>query len=111
MIRQSLVWSGALATIVCAAISPAAAQDSTYGTAPGTSSSQSSPALTGGWTFTPTIVYSGGWDDNVLVRGQGDEAPGDFVNVVNPEESILQGRGQRSGATTARSCSITTSIR
>jgi hypothetical protein len=96
MSRQSLVWVGALAAIVCAAISPAAAQDSTNGTG----SSQSSPVLTGGWTFTPTMVYSGGWDDNVLVRGQGDEAPGDFVNILNPRaQADFKGRrGQLSGS-------------
>jgi len=100
MTRQSLAWSGALAAIVCAAISPAAAQDSTYGTGPGRGSSESSPVLSGGWTITPTIVYSGGWDDNVLVRGEGDEAPGDFVNIVNPRaQADFKGRkGQLSGS-------------
>ena len=25
-----------------------------------------------GWSFTPSFVYAGGWDDNVLLRGNGD---------------------------------------
>ena len=28
-----------------------------------------------GWSFTPSLGYSGAWDDNVLIRGKGDTAP------------------------------------
>src|SRR5439155_22685185 len=31
---------------------------------------------------------SGAWDDNVLIRGNGDTAPGDFLNVVNPRGTL-----------------------
>jgi len=99
MIRLSLAWFGALAAILCAAVSPAAAQGSTYAPAPATDSSQLSQVQTGGWTLTPTMIVSSSWDDNVLIRGEGDEAPGDLVNIVNPRVQVdFKGRrGQLTG--------------
>jgi hypothetical protein len=96
MTRHSVAWFGALAVAMCTATSPAAAQDSSYGTA----GSDSSPLLTGGWTLTPTLLYSGTWDDNVLVRGQGDETIADFANVLNPRAQVdFKGRrGQLAGS-------------
>jgi hypothetical protein len=41
-----------------------------------------------GWAFTPTLVYSGSWDDNVLLHGQGDQTTGDFLTVVNPRGEL-----------------------
>jgi hypothetical protein len=84
MIRHSVLWFGALAVAMCAATSPTAAQEPTYGT----SSSGSLQLLRGGWTLTPTMVYSGSWDDNVLRRGQGDETAADFVNILNPRAQL-----------------------
>jgi hypothetical protein len=79
-----------------AATSPAAAQESPYDTA----SSGSSQALRGGWTVTPTMLYSGSWDDNVLVRGRGDQTAADFVNILNPRAQLdFNGRrGQLAGS-------------
>jgi hypothetical protein len=37
-----------------------------------------------GWTLTPSFTYQGAWDDNVLLRGAGDQAPADFVNGISP---------------------------
>jgi hypothetical protein len=96
MTRHSLAWFGALAVALCAAASPAGAQQSPYGTA----SSDSSPLLAGGWTLTPTLLYSGNWDDNVLVLGRGDQTIADFANVLNPRVQLdLNGRrGQLTGS-------------
>jgi uncharacterized protein (PEP-CTERM system associated) len=53
----------------------------------------SSAAAPAGWSVTPSMTYSAGWDDNVLVRGQGDNAAGDVVNVINPRGALnLNGR-------------------
>ena len=41
-----------------------------------------------GWSFTPTMVVGSSWDDNVLVRGKGDSAPGDVLSVVNPRGTL-----------------------
>jgi hypothetical protein len=42
----------------------------------------------GGWILTPSLVYSGGWDDNVLIKGEGDQTVGDLLHVVNPHADI-----------------------
>jgi hypothetical protein len=41
-----------------------------------------------GWSFTPSLAYSGSWDDNVLLQGKGDSSRPDFVNVVNPRGAL-----------------------
>jgi hypothetical protein len=42
----------------------------------------------GGWTITPTFVYSASLDDNVLIRGENDQPTGDFTNTVNPRGTL-----------------------
>jgi len=49
---------------------------------------QESGSATAGWVMTPSLIYSSGWDDNVLIKGEGDDAVGDFLNVVNPRTDI-----------------------
>ena len=44
-----------------------------------------------GWTVTPSVLANTTWDDNPLVRGRGDLAPKDLVNVLNPRLVILGG--------------------
>ncbi len=61
----------------------AAAQESNF-----VPSTWANPQPSAGWTFTPTLVVGSGWDDNVLVRGNGDVAPGDVVSVLNPRASL-----------------------
>ena len=41
-----------------------------------------------GWSVTPSLAYGGSWDDNVLVRGEGDPTAADFLNVVNPRVAL-----------------------
>jgi len=79
-----------LALLAALAPTPVAAQDSNFalsGTPP--------PAPAAAWTFTPSILYQGSWDDNVLLRTRGDQAPGDFLNLVNPK-AALNFTGRRS---------------
>lgn len=67
----------ALAALVSA---PASAQDSNFALSP----ASQNVAVTSGWTFTPTMLYQTAWDDNVLLRGTGDTAPADLLNILNP---------------------------
>lgn len=78
-----IVLSALLATIL-AAPGRAAAQESNFGP----SASEHSPATAAGWIFTPSLVYSASWDDNVLIRGRGDQPIRDYQNVVNPRASL-----------------------
>jgi hypothetical protein len=51
------------------------------------------PGPAGGWTFTPGLVATTGWDNNALILGEGRETPDDFVNVINPRaEAVFKGR-------------------
>ena len=43
---------------------------------------------TSGWSLTPTIVYAGSWDDNVLIHSEGDATAGDYLTVVNPRGTL-----------------------
>src|SRR5437867_212007 len=82
-------------TIALAAASttaaPAAAQESNFAL-----TSAPPPPLASGWTITPAMVFQGAWDDNALLRGNGDEAPGDFISLLNPRGDVnfLGRRGQ-----------------
>lgn len=77
--------------------------------APGTASAQESnlvpPASAdlrapAGWSITPSLTYGASWDDNVLVRGNGDARLPDFLNVINPRAVIdLNGRRGQLSAT------------
>jgi hypothetical protein len=61
--------------------------------------SSGSTSAAAGWILTPSIVYSGAWDDNVLIKGEGDEITGDLMNVVNPRIDISRnGRHAQFGA-------------
>ena len=49
------------------------------------------PALNGpinGWTFTPALLFSRTYDDNVLLRGSGDIFVTDYINVINPRTDV-----------------------
>jgi hypothetical protein len=59
------------------------AQDSNFVPVP-SADSQAPP----GWSFTPTLAVGTGYDDNVLLRGNGDSTPGDVINVVNPRGTL-----------------------
>jgi hypothetical protein len=60
-----------------------------------------------GWTFTPALVYGGAWDDNALLRGKGDSAPGDYTTSVNPRGE-LSFVGHRDEFSAAYSSTFTT---
>src|SRR5436309_15383411 len=69
---------------------------------PGTVSAQESNLMSSptadlrapaGWSVTPSLTYGANWDDNVLVRGNGDAKVADFLNVINPRAVVtLNGR-------------------
>jgi uncharacterized protein (PEP-CTERM system associated) len=61
----------------------AAAQGSNF-VAPATAD----PQAAAGWSLTPSIGYSGSWDDNVLIRGKGDETTADFLSMINPRGTV-----------------------
>ena len=71
----------ALAATLCAA--PAAAQGSNFALA-----DAPPQARAPGWTFTPGFAYQGAWDDNVLLRGNGEDSPSDFMHLVNPRGDL-----------------------
>jgi hypothetical protein len=48
-----------------------------------------------GWTLTPSLVFSTGYDNNVLLHEQNDTPPSDLLNVLNPR-GALDYRGPRS---------------
>jgi len=78
---STVAWA-ALAVLVGAR--PVIAQSSNF-----SPNSVDRPAVpVAGWIFTPTMVYSTSWDDNVLVRGTGDERGSDALQVVNPRASV-----------------------
>lgn len=64
---------------------PAAAQDQVTGFA---SDDTTAPRPYTGWVFTPSMTYSAGYDDNVLIRGQGDDVRGDVLNVIGPAADL-----------------------
>jgi hypothetical protein len=70
-------------TIVLYAGDRAAGQERTTSASP-----EASAPHVAGWLFTPMLVYSGGWDDNVLLHDQGDTTTGDFITVVNPRGAL-----------------------
>ena len=78
----------ALLTAAVIAPRPASAQESNL--APAASANVQAPA---GWSVTPSLTYGASWDDNVLVRGNGDNKVPDFLNVINPRAAVdLNGR-------------------
>ena len=86
-----------IALLLAALLRPgaAAAQESNFVSA--ASANLLAPA---GWSFTPSLAYAGGWDDNVLIRGNGDAPADDFLSVVNPRGTLdFNGRkGQMSAS-------------
>jgi len=91
--RVTLITSALLAALALGA-EPAAGQEANLRPAP-----EANALAPVGWSLTPAIAYSGAWDDNVLVRGKGDTAPADFLNVINPRGTLDYNgpRGQVSG--------------
>src|SRR5438067_8322517 len=81
--RRFLLCTIALAAAALLRPATAAAQETNLVPTAG-----ANPQAPAGWSFTPSFAYSGAWDDNVLIRGNGDTAPGDFLNVVNPRGTL-----------------------
>jgi len=89
--RHSAGWLAALAAIALSGAWPAAAQDSRVNVG----ESPTPQGTASGWTATPSLAYSGSWDDNVLLHGNGDAARSDFLSVLNPRGDV-EFNGRRS---------------
>ena len=74
-----------IALLAAALLRPAAAAAQETNLVP---TADANPLAPVGWSFTPSLTYSGAWDDNVLIRGKGDSTPRDFLNVVNPRGAL-----------------------
>jgi hypothetical protein len=98
MTRHSIALLTALATVAAVAAPGLSAQEAaSFGTAGEPSTSSLAP---GGWNVTPSLLYSGSWDDNVLLKGRGDDVTGDLLNVLNPrvDAGFAGRRAQLSGS-------------
>jgi len=78
-----LLFTIALAAAALARPTAAAAQETNL-----VPTADANPQAPAGWSFTPSFAYSGAWDDNVLIRGNGDTAPADFLSVINPRGTV-----------------------
>jgi hypothetical protein len=97
MTRTSIGLLPALAAIALAVAPPLLAQE---GRVVGSTAPPTATPPAGGWNITPSLLYSASWDDNVLLRDNGDHPAGDVLNVLNPRtEAEFRGRrGQFSGS-------------
>src|SRR5262252_298149 len=95
MSRASAGASALLVAVSLICPPDAAAQQSNF-----TPTIEANSQAAAGWSVTPGISYSGAWDDNVLVRGEGDVPAADFLNTVNPRVSLdFNGRRGQLSAT------------
>src|SRR5262245_10495999 len=81
--RRVLLFIIALAATALGGAAPVAAQETNL-----QPTADANPLAPAGWSFTPSFAYSGAWDDNVLIRGNGDQAPTDFLSVINPRGTL-----------------------
>lgn len=81
LLRLAIVAAG-----VAALAAPARAQDELVPVATGPTGQPMA-----GWTFTPSLVYSGTYDDNVLVEGDGANGPSDVLNMLGPRADLGYG--------------------
>lgn len=87
----------AAALIVAAFIGSGTVSAQESNLVPDASANRQAPA---GWSFTPSLTYGASWDDNVLVRGNGDAKVADFLNVLSPRAALdLNGRRGQLSAT------------
>src|SRR5436309_3028398 len=94
MSRSSGLITAVLAAAVLLRPDAAAAQSNFVETAGADAQAHS------GWSLTPSLGYSGSWDDNVLVRGKGDAIEADFLSMVNPRATLgFNGRRNQLSAT------------
>lgn len=85
------------ALLTAAVIGPRAVSAQESNLVPAATANAQAPA---GWSLTPSLTYGSSWDDNVLVRGNGDDKVPDLLNVINPRLAAdLNGRrGQLSAS-------------
>ena len=94
---MSRIHALAAALLGAAVIGPGTASAQESNLMPAASANSQAPA---GWSITPSLTYGASWDDNVLVRGNGDTKLPDFLNVISPRAVIdLNGRRGQVAAT------------
>jgi hypothetical protein len=93
---MSRVHSFAIAALTALLIGTGTASAQESNLMPTASADLRSPA---GWSVTPALTYGASLDDNVLVRGAGDNTVSDLVNVINPRGVVVFNgrRGQLTG--------------
>jgi predicted porin len=84
--RRSHRSAMAIALTALVASAAGAAAQSTSAVTP--TSADPTQIHTPGWAFTPGLIYSGSWDDNVLIQGLGAETTGDYLTVINPRGTL-----------------------
>ena len=75
-------------SILLATLAAVAVQMGTASAQTATAGPEQSHPQVSGWAFTPTVVYAGSWDDNVLLHSEGDQTSGDFLTVINPRGAL-----------------------
>jgi len=91
--RHLVIAAAAAALVTTAGVSVARAQESNFALVDSDVARRFS-----GWTFTPSLVYQGAFDDNALLVF-GPDAPSDFQSLVNPRAQVTYlGRRSEFGA-------------
>ena len=60
-----------------------------FGQLSGSFSDRPSQGPMSGWSVTPSLLLSRTYDDNVLLRGPGDQTVEDYINIINPKAEVL----------------------
>src|SRR5581483_7538064 len=91
--RHLVIAAAAAALVTTAGVSVARAQESNFALVDSDVARRFS-----GWTFTPSLVYQGAFDDNALLVF-GPDAPSDFQSLVNLRAQVTYlGRRSEFGA-------------
>ena len=94
---MSRIHALAAALLLATVAGPTTASAQETNLAPAVAANEKAPS---GWSFTPALTYGASWDDNVLVRGDGDPKVPDLLNVISPRAIIdLNGRRGQVSAT------------
>jgi hypothetical protein len=86
MTTRSFTAGATLRVLAAAAVALAFARGARAQIAPDAATGDATPAA--GWTVTPSLVFSTGYDNNVLLHEQNDTSPSDVLNVLNPRATL-----------------------
>ncbi len=77
-----------LRLVVCAVVALAAVAAPAFGQLNAFGDPAAAQGPISGWTVTPSLLFSRTYDDNVLLRGPGDQTIEDYIDIVNPRGEI-----------------------